>query len=201
MSSLAWVPNKPILAIGGYDEHIHFWRFTDKKEKEKPGQSIGPVGNAVLSLAVSPDGKTIWGTRTDRSAAKEFRPFVAEVPNGNPLFIAVERPNNAPQFLGLSPRGDRLAMTCGEDNRLAFQEVSGTKGTKLKYFGVAEPPPTEVNWHDKGALIAWGREGRRDRVFSFLNLDWAEDPKTGFQTAAEKRLAGRLAMRFEAWGV
>ena len=54
-----------------------------------------------------------------------------------------------------------------------------------------------MNWHDKGALIAWGREGRRDRVFSFLNLDWAEDPKTGFQTAAEKRLAGRLALRFK----
>jgi WD40 repeat protein len=183
---LAWAPGGATLGVGGYDEKIHLWNW--QKEKA-PGRWIGPVGNAVLSLAFSPDGKTVYATRAD-GRGERTSPFYVKVGTNKGTALPVARPNNLPQFLALSPDGKHLVLTRGEDHRLDVRKTESPARPVL-FLGAEEPPPTLVGWHEKGELLAWSGGGRGKRVFSWGEPGWAEDPRSGFQTAAEK-LSNRL---------
>jgi hypothetical protein len=190
VASIAWVPGGVVIAVGGDDGKVRRWDAAANKFLPE----IGPLGAPIYSLEVSPDGKTAWGTGMKLPKEPGVRPFVVSLAERRALYIRVERPNEAELNVALSPDGKTLAMTCGDDPRVAFQSVDGLKGTPLKYLGDGSPVQGAIGWHEDGGIIAWGRFRFSDFAFSPADAEPANAPKDGFPSAAQKRRAGGRAL-------
>ena len=112
MNSVAFSPDSPVLAAGGYDSTIRLWDIADPANPQPLGQSLTAGTGTVFSVAFSPDGHTLASGSEDGTIRLwSLPPTVLTGPDGPVYTVA------------FSPDGRTLA-TGGADWKVRLWDVA-----------------------------------------------------------------------------
>lgn len=112
MQSVAFSPNRQIMAAGGEDSTIRLWNTTDEGHPKPIGHPLTGHTNTVFSVAFSPDGRILASSGGD----KTIRLWNVTNPNRVKLWSPpITGPTNTVYSLAFSPNGQILAAGSADD--------------------------------------------------------------------------------------
>jgi len=158
-SNISFSPNRPILALGGYDGTLKLWNFNNKELKK-----LGKHERRVTSVSFSPDGQMIASANDEENTVKLWN-----IDGKDPKTL---RGHEAwVTSVSFSPDGQIIASA--HDNTVKLWSRDGKELATLK--GLLDSRIRSVSFSQNGTMIAAASDENKPVILWNLGLDYLLD--------------------------
>ena len=169
VTSIAFSPNRDLLASGAVNGQVLIWDFSGKK----PGQKaqIAVLRDAIHALAFSPDNRRL----AMGSGAHDGFVWLWDVSLETPAGLAVLQGHQGPvDCLAFSPDGKQLASG-GSDKTVRVWDVGGTRFISRAVFKGHTQPIKAVAFSPDNHSLASGSQDCTVRLWNLGRTLWSKE--------------------------